>query len=113
SCRPNRGRLPACQTGKPCRRPAEGTSDAQDTEIATYRVVTHPSANAPADGVEQGLANPGIKFPVHGRGAKKIGKGLTVERLHSRVPANDCRTEQFTGILDQSPTLIGHAHVLL
>src|SRR5258708_16794711 len=75
--------------------------------------ITPCSLGALGDSVEQGLTDVAVEPAVQRRRAKEIGEALAVEPLNGRVPVHDRWAEQAAGIVDQSPTLVGGAHVVL
>ncbi|GHJ26870.1 hypothetical protein TPA0910_13030 [Streptomyces hygroscopicus subsp. sporocinereus] len=42
-----------------------------------------------------------------------IGEAVPVEPLNGWIPSHGRRAEQFSGIVDQAPTLVGGAHLVL
>src|SRR5207248_1954101 len=85
----------------------------EDAQVPACCPIAHPRADPLGDGVEQGLTDVAVEPPVQRRRAKEVGEAFPVEPLNGRVPAHDRRAEQAAGIVNQSPTLAGGAHLVL
>ena len=98
---------PAARATRPWTRPF------QDADLRSRASTAH--RRPPTTSVVSWVAHsfPPVKPAVQRRRAKEIGEAVPVEPLNGRVPAHDRATEWAAGIVDQSPTLVGAAHVVL